>query len=184
VEAGPAAAEDLLRDSAEEHRRQRDCNRANERPNRLGAPPERRRHDVEPRGVERRVLRAEEERGDDQVGNRRRRVPREDRRDEDHGGRARRRGTDEDAAGQHAAADEPVSDLPGRDADHSASTDDEQQQVRERLADSVLLPRELDPERLDAREEVIARKGSALVLFESVPPDVCAEATIRSLVLE
>src|SRR5437870_10967864 len=41
-------------------------------------------------------------------------------------------------------------------AHNGAGTDDQEQEARERLVDPVLLGRELDPERLDAGEEVIA----------------------------
>ena len=64
---------------------------------------------------------------------------------------------DEDASVQLAVPNKQVADrAAGEHTGDSSDADDEQQQVRERLVDPVLMRRELDPERLHAGEEVVA----------------------------
>ena len=98
-----AAPEDVVRDGAEEERRQRLGRRPKEGAHALGAAPEQRHHDVEPGRVERRVLRRDRERGEDQVGHGRQRAVREDRRDEENDGAGGGDRADDDAAVQVAA---------------------------------------------------------------------------------
>ena len=58
----------------------------------------------------------------------------------------------------------------GEHARYGAGADDEEQEARERLVDPILLRRELDPERLDAGEEVVA--AGARDDQDDVRPDV------------
>ena len=92
-----------------------------------------------------------------QVGEGAERAAGEQRRHEQHGRAGRSDDADEDAALQIAPAHERVAEEPaGEHAEHGADADEQQEQVRERLVDPVLLLRELGAERLDAGEEVVA----------------------------
>ena len=151
MQPGATSAEDVVGHAAERYGRKSLRERAEKRAHALGASPEERHHDVEPGSIERRILRGEGERGEDDVRQCHRGVMGEDRRHEEHDRDRGRDRADQDPPGEHAAAQEQVADCPaGKNADHAADADDEQHERPERLVDRVLTRDELDTEGLHA----------------------------------
>src|SRR5579871_692514 len=99
-----SAAEDVIRDGAEEQRSESHRERAKQRSHRLGAAPEGGRHDVELARRDRRVLEREEQRRGDEVGEGRERAPGDERREEQDRRGSGADGGDEDASVQQASA--------------------------------------------------------------------------------
>ena len=84
----------------------------------------------------------------------------EERRDEQHGRPGCGNDADENASVQEAPAHEPVAEEPaGQHPEHRADADEQEEHVRERLIDPVLLLYELGAERLEAGEEVVAARA-------------------------
>src|SRR5437764_742810 len=84
----------------------------------------------------------------------------EERRREEHGRERRCADGDVEPPVEPAASQEAVAErAAGEHAHHRTHTDHEQQDVRERLPDAVLLLRELGAERLHAGEEVVAESA-------------------------
>src|SRR5581483_7809184 len=104
------AAEDVVRHGAEDERRKRLCERTQQRADRFRTTPEPRRHDVEPRSVERWVLGRQKERRGDEVHECRACAAHEyGRREEDRREGGGDRGG-EDAAVEESTVKEPVAD--------------------------------------------------------------------------
>jgi hypothetical protein len=126
-------------------------------PDRLGPPPQLGRHDVEPGGVQRGVLRGQAAGRQQEDRHRHPKAAGEQGGHRHHGRRGRRHRGDGDPPGQPAPVQQRV---PGRTAcqysGDGADAQAEQAQGGEALAGAVLLLHELGTERLHAREEVVA----------------------------